>query len=71
MVMVQNVKFCAFLSHLFLNFNCGLQLLKRFPKDLASLKRAQLLSFYMGQPDPFLGLVQQVLKFLLIVMVTE
>ncbi|KAF3609508.1 hypothetical protein DY000_02046411 [Brassica cretica] len=37
------------------------QLLQRFPKDLASLKRAQVLCFYMGQPAPFLSLVQQVL----------
>uniref|UniRef100_M4E7A3 Uncharacterized protein n=1 Tax=Brassica campestris TaxID=3711 RepID=M4E7A3_BRACM len=37
------------------------QLLQRFPKDLASLKRAQLLCFCMGQPAPFLSLVQQVL----------
>jgi tetratricopeptide (TPR) repeat protein len=44
-----------------LAFEMHTKLLKRFPKDLASLKRAQLLSFYMGQPDPFLGLVQQVL----------
>ncbi|KAG2303738.1 hypothetical protein Bca52824_032389 [Brassica carinata] len=36
------------------------QLLERFPKDLASLKRAQVLCFYMGQPAPFLSLVQQV-----------
>ncbi|KAL0795420.1 hypothetical protein Bca101_066797 [Brassica carinata] len=35
------------------------QLLERFPKDLASLKRAQVLCFYMGQPAPFLSLVQQ------------
>ncbi|CAH8357116.1 unnamed protein product [Eruca vesicaria subsp. sativa] len=34
---------------------------KRFPKDLVSLKRAHILSFYMGQPSPFLDLVQQVL----------
>ncbi|KFK44628.1 hypothetical protein AALP_AA1G283300 [Arabis alpina] len=37
------------------------ELLKRFPKDLATLKRAHLLCFYMGQPAPFLGLVEQVL----------
>ncbi|KAG5385546.1 hypothetical protein IGI04_037016 [Brassica rapa subsp. trilocularis] len=37
------------------------QLLTRFPKDLASLKRAQVLCFYMGQPAPSLSLVQQVL----------
>ncbi|CAH8337042.1 unnamed protein product [Eruca vesicaria subsp. sativa] len=37
------------------------ELLKRYPKDLASLKRAQILCFYMGQPAPFLSLVQQVL----------
>ncbi|KAG7581293.1 hypothetical protein ISN44_As08g009990 [Arabidopsis suecica] len=45
-----------------LAFEMHTKLLNRFPKDLASLKRAQLLCFYMGQPDPFLGLVQQVLK---------
>ncbi|EFH61972.1 predicted protein, partial [Arabidopsis lyrata subsp. lyrata] len=44
-----------------LAFELHTKLLNRFPKDLASLKRAQLLCFYMGQPDPFLGLVQQVL----------
>ncbi|CAH8337033.1 unnamed protein product [Eruca vesicaria subsp. sativa] len=37
------------------------ELLKKFPKDLASLKRAQDLCFSMGQPAPFLSLVQQVL----------
>ncbi|GMH01673.1 hypothetical protein Nepgr_003512 [Nepenthes gracilis] len=31
-----------------------------FPKDLVSLKRAQILCFYMGQPRPSLDLVQQV-----------
>ncbi|CAH8253428.1 unnamed protein product [Arabidopsis lyrata] len=44
-----------------LAFEMHTKLLNRFPKDLASLKRAQLLCFYMGQPEPFLGLVQQVL----------
>ncbi|XP_019095160.1 PREDICTED: tetratricopeptide repeat protein 38-like isoform X2 [Camelina sativa] len=44
-----------------LAFEMHTELLKRFPKDLASLKRAQVLCFYMGQPEPFLGLVQQVL----------
>ncbi|CAN8291670.1 unnamed protein product [Cochlearia groenlandica] len=44
-----------------LAFKMHTELLKRFPKDLASLKRAQLLCFYMGQPRPFLGLVQEVL----------
>ncbi|KAL1218984.1 hypothetical protein V5N11_020294 [Cardamine amara subsp. amara] len=44
-----------------LAFEMHTELLKRFPKDLASLKRAQLICFYMGQPGPFLGLVQQVL----------
>ncbi|KAH9318349.1 hypothetical protein KI387_020118, partial [Taxus chinensis] len=37
------------------------QLLKDFPKDLASLKRAQVLCFYMGRPDISLQLVEQVL----------
>lgn len=37
-----------------------LQLLKIFPKDLLSLKRAQLLYFYMGNAEPSLALVQQV-----------
>uniref|UniRef100_A0A1J3DKZ4 Tetratricopeptide repeat protein 38 n=1 Tax=Noccaea caerulescens TaxID=107243 RepID=A0A1J3DKZ4_NOCCA len=44
-----------------LAFEMHTELLKRFPKDLVSLKRAQVLCFYMGQPDPFLGLVQQIL----------
>ncbi|GLT86341.1 hypothetical protein SLE2022_044860 [Rubroshorea leprosula] len=37
------------------------KLLKDFPRDLASLKRAQILCFYMGRPDLSLVLVQQVL----------
>lgn len=37
------------------------KLLKDFPKDLVSLKRAQVLCFYMGRPDLSLQLVQQVL----------
>ncbi|XAR64959.1 hypothetical protein NMG60_11008868 [Bertholletia excelsa] len=37
------------------------KLLKHFPRDLASLKRAQVLCFYMGRPDLSLDLVQQVL----------
>ncbi|RZC92853.1 hypothetical protein C5167_004036 [Papaver somniferum] len=37
-------------------------LLKRFPKDLASLKRGHDLCFFMGQPDMCLALVDQVLK---------
>ncbi|XP_057826980.2 uncharacterized protein LOC131038538 isoform X1 [Cryptomeria japonica] len=37
------------------------QLLKDFPKDLASLKRAQVLCFYIGRPDFSLQLVEQVL----------
>ncbi|CAH8390892.1 unnamed protein product [Eruca vesicaria subsp. sativa] len=44
-----------------LAFEMLAKLLKRFPKDLVSLKRAHILSFYMGQPSPFLDLVQQVL----------
>ncbi|XP_028793107.1 tetratricopeptide repeat protein 38 [Neltuma alba] len=38
-----------------------LKVLKEFPRDLASLKRAQVLCFYMGQPDLFLSLIRQVL----------
>ncbi|XP_057949196.1 uncharacterized protein LOC131144514 [Malania oleifera] len=37
------------------------KLLNDFPRDLASLKRAQVLCFYMGRPDLSLKLVQQVL----------
>ncbi|KAK9750850.1 hypothetical protein RND81_02G226600 [Saponaria officinalis] len=37
------------------------KLLNDFPRDLASLKRAQVLCFYMGKPGPSLDLVQQVL----------
>ncbi|PSS13550.1 Tetratricopeptide repeat protein like [Actinidia chinensis var. chinensis] len=37
------------------------KLLKDFPRDLASLKNAQVLCFYMGQPDLSLDIVQQVL----------
>lgn len=37
------------------------KLLKDFPRDLASLKRAQILCFYMGRPDLSLNLVEQVL----------
>ncbi|XP_026423226.1 uncharacterized protein LOC113319160 [Papaver somniferum] len=37
------------------------KLLKQFPKDLASLKRGQILCFYMGRPDMCLSLVEQVL----------
>lgn len=37
------------------------KLLKDFPRDLVSLKRAQVLCFYMGRPDLSLNLVQQVL----------
>ncbi|KAK9060278.1 hypothetical protein SSX86_020982 [Deinandra increscens subsp. villosa] len=37
------------------------KLLNDFPKDLVSLKRAQVLCFYMGRPDLSLQLVQQVL----------
>lgn len=37
------------------------KLLKDFPNDLVSLKRAQVLAFYMGRPDLSLQLVQQVL----------
>ncbi|CAN6802839.1 unnamed protein product [Brassica oleracea var. botrytis] len=44
-----------------LAFEMHIELLKRFPKDLVSLKRAQVLSFQMAKPVPFLNLVQQVL----------
>ncbi|KAK7252316.1 hypothetical protein RIF29_36169 [Crotalaria pallida] len=37
------------------------KLLKEFPRDMVSLKRAQILCFYMGRPDLSLSLVQQVL----------
>ncbi|KAL6547174.1 hypothetical protein OROMI_022895 [Orobanche minor] len=37
------------------------KLLQDFPRDLVSLKRAQVLCFYMGQPDLSLKLVEQVL----------
>ncbi|XP_022775991.1 tetratricopeptide repeat protein 38-like isoform X3 [Durio zibethinus] len=37
------------------------KLLRDFPRDLLSLKRAQVLCFYMGRPDLSLDLVQQVL----------
>lgn len=37
-----------------------LQLLKNFPKDLSSLKRAQVLCFYLGSDDLSLALVEQV-----------
>lgn len=37
------------------------KLLRDFPRDLVSLKRAHLLCFYMGQPNQFLDLVEQVL----------
>lgn len=37
------------------------KLLNDYPKDLVSLKRAQVLCFYMGRPDLSLDLVHQVL----------
>lgn len=37
------------------------QLLRDFPRDLVSLKRGQVLCFYMGRPDLSLKLVEQVL----------
>lgn len=37
------------------------KLLKEFPRDLVSLKRAQILCFNMGRPDLSLSLVNQVL----------
>eukprot|EP00262_Sarcandra_glabra_P003386 TRINITY_DN14063_c0_g1_i3.p1 TRINITY_DN14063_c0_g1~~TRINITY_DN14063_c0_g1_i3.p1 ORF type:complete len:476 (-),score=84.51 TRINITY_DN14063_c0_g1_i3:259-1686(-) len=41
--------------------NVHSKLLKEFPRDLVSLKRAQVLCFYMGRPDLALDLVDQVL----------
>ncbi|KAL1804400.1 hypothetical protein DCAR_0936048 [Daucus carota subsp. sativus] len=41
--------------------NLHSKLLNDFPKDLVSLKRAQVLCFYMGRPDLSLELVEQVL----------
>ncbi|GAB2214125.1 hypothetical protein Droror1_Dr00018463 [Drosera rotundifolia] len=38
------------------------KLARDFPMDLLSLKRAQILCFYMGQPQPSLDLVQQALR---------
>lgn len=50
-----------YLSMLYLiHFQFLFQLLIDFPKDLVSLKRAQVLCFYMGRPDLSLQLVQQV-----------
>ncbi|KAL6894465.1 hypothetical protein ACP4OV_008563 [Aristida adscensionis] len=37
------------------------ELLKEFPRDLMSLKRAQVMCFYMGKPDLSLKFVEQVL----------
>ncbi|KAL2666905.1 hypothetical protein AAZV13_01G037500 [Glycine max] len=37
------------------------KLLKEFPRDLLSLKRAQVLCFYMGLPGLSLSLIQQIL----------
>ncbi|KAL5723888.1 hypothetical protein ACHQM5_007226 [Ranunculus cassubicifolius] len=37
------------------------ELLKQFPRDLASLKRAQVLCFYTAKPDLFLDLINKVL----------
>ncbi|XP_042387296.1 tetratricopeptide repeat protein 38-like isoform X2 [Zingiber officinale] len=39
----------------------GFVLLKEFPKDLLSLKRVQILCFYLGRPAVSLSIVQQVL----------
>ncbi|KAG6506072.1 hypothetical protein ZIOFF_031387 [Zingiber officinale] len=39
----------------------GAMLLKEFPKDLLSLKRVQILCFYLGRPAVSLSIVQQVL----------
>ncbi|KAF7809212.1 tetratricopeptide repeat protein 38 isoform X1 [Senna tora] len=40
-------------------FELHRKLLKEFPRDLSSLKRAQILCFYMGRPDLSLSLVHQ------------
>ncbi|KAI3867194.1 hypothetical protein MKW92_007266 [Papaver armeniacum] len=37
------------------------ELLEKFPKDLASLKRGHILCFFMGRPDKCLTLVEKVL----------
>ncbi|KAL5722520.1 hypothetical protein ACHQM5_006034 [Ranunculus cassubicifolius] len=37
------------------------ELLKQFPRDLASLRRAQVLCFYTAKPDVFLDLINKVL----------
>ncbi|XP_042499209.1 tetratricopeptide repeat protein 38 [Macadamia integrifolia] len=42
-------------------FHSHSSLLKQFPKDLVSLKRAQILCFYMGRPDLSLVIAEQVL----------
>uniref|UniRef100_A0A1D1XF69 Tetratricopeptide repeat protein 38 n=1 Tax=Anthurium amnicola TaxID=1678845 RepID=A0A1D1XF69_9ARAE len=42
--------------------NVHRELLKEFPKDLISLKRAQVLCFYIGRPDLSINLVEQVLS---------
>ncbi|KAI3933012.1 hypothetical protein MKW98_029245 [Papaver atlanticum] len=44
-----------------LAYNLHSELLRKFPKDLASLKRGQILCFLMGLPDKCLTLVEQVL----------
>lgn len=53
-VSIELVKFCCLVNIL-------LQLLQDFPRDLSSLKRAQVLCFYMGRPDLSLDLVLKVL----------
>lgn len=47
-------------SYILVFFYLILQLLIKFPKDLVSLKRAQVLCFYMGDANLSLALVQQV-----------
>ncbi|XP_042455899.1 tetratricopeptide repeat protein 38-like isoform X1 [Zingiber officinale] len=44
-----------------LALNRHIELLKEFPKDMLSLKRAQILCFYLGRPVVSLNIVQQVL----------
>jgi hypothetical protein len=39
------------------------QLLKEFPRDLMSLKRAQLMCLYKGQPELSLKFVEQVSNY--------
>uniref|UniRef100_A0A2N9EC03 Tetratricopeptide repeat protein 38 n=1 Tax=Fagus sylvatica TaxID=28930 RepID=A0A2N9EC03_FAGSY len=53
--------FCGTMYSALLGLSGCYLLLKDFPRDLVSLKRAQVLCFYMGRADLSLDLVQQVL----------